>query len=49
MLMPTNKLSPEIIHAAIAGFESQKARIDAQIADLRALLPQWPHRASRHA
>ncbi len=37
--MPTPKLTPEIIAAAIDGFESQKARIDAQIAELRAMLP----------
>jgi len=35
--MPT-KLTPEIIAAAIAGFESQKTRIDAQIVELRTLL-----------
>jgi hypothetical protein len=34
--MPT--LTPEIIHAAIAGFESQKQRIDEQIAELRSML-----------
>jgi hypothetical protein len=31
-------LSPEIIVAAITGFESQRQHIDSQIADLRALL-----------
>jgi len=31
-------LKPEIITAAIEGFESQKARIDSQIAELRAML-----------
>ena len=36
--MPTQKLSAEIIHAAIEGFESQKTRIDAQIAELRQML-----------
>jgi hypothetical protein len=36
--MPTNKFTPEIINAAIVGFEQQKVRIDAQIADLRAML-----------
>src|SRR5258708_1476765 len=35
--MPTN-LSPQIINAAIFGFEQQKARIDDQIAELRAML-----------
>ena len=37
--MPTQKLTPEILTAAIAGFEQQKLRIDAQIAELRAMLP----------
>jgi hypothetical protein len=36
--MPTQKLTAEIIHAAIEGFESQKRRIDSQIHDLRQLL-----------
>ena len=36
--MPTPKLSKEIIVAAIEGFESQKKRIDAQIAELRQML-----------
>jgi hypothetical protein len=35
--MPT-KLTPEIITAAIGGFEAQKTRIDGQIAELRAVL-----------
>ena len=34
ILMPAPKLTNEIIIAAIAGFESQKTRIDAQIAEL---------------
>ena len=38
VLMPTYKLTPEILNAAIVGFEQQKVRIDAQIAELRALL-----------
>ena len=37
--MPPQKLTPEIITAAIEGFESQKRRIDDQIAELRAMLP----------
>jgi hypothetical protein len=37
--MPTHKLTPEIINAAIAGFEQQKVHIDVQIAELRAMLP----------
>jgi hypothetical protein len=32
------KLTPEIIHAAIEGFESQKRQIDVQIAELRGML-----------
>jgi hypothetical protein len=35
--MPTN-LTPAIINAAILGFEQQKARIDDQIAELRAMM-----------
>ena len=37
--MPTQKLTPEILTAAIEGFEQQKLRIDAQIAELRTMLP----------
>jgi len=37
--MPTPKLTNEIINAAIEGFESQTARLDQQIAELRAMLP----------
>ena len=33
------KLTPEIINAAIDGFKAQKTHIDAQIAELRAMLP----------
>ena len=36
--MPARKLNTEILTAAIDGFEAQKTRIDAQIAELRALL-----------
>lgn len=36
--MPSQKLTAEIIHAAIEGFESQKRRIDSQIDELRQLL-----------
>src|SRR5664279_2108189 len=36
--MPTQKLTAEIINAAIEGFESQKRRIDSQIDELRQLL-----------
>jgi hypothetical protein len=38
--MPT--LTHEIIEAAIAGFEGQKHKIDAQIAELRAMLSGTP-------
>jgi len=40
--MPTQKLTNEIIHAAIFGFEEQKRRLDSQIADLRAMLSGAP-------
>jgi hypothetical protein len=36
--MPTQKLSAEILTAAIEGFEHQKLRIDTQIAELRNML-----------
>jgi hypothetical protein len=36
--MPTPKLTPEIIAAAIVGFEHQKTQIDHQIAELRSML-----------
>jgi hypothetical protein len=36
------KLTHEIIEAAIGGFEAQKLRIDANIAELRALLSPVP-------
>jgi hypothetical protein len=40
--MPTNKLTKEIITAAIEGFEGQKLRLDAQIAELRQILDGQP-------
>ena len=43
--MPT-KLSNEIITAAIEGFEAQKTRVDAQIAELRAVLSGGPTAAA---
>ena len=36
------QLTPEIITAAIVGFEQQKLRIDAQVAELRAMLSGSP-------
>jgi hypothetical protein len=39
--MPT-KLTPEIIAAAILGFEEQKGHIDSQIGELRAALTGGP-------
>jgi hypothetical protein len=36
--MPTQRLTDEIINAAIEGFEAQKKRIDGQIAELRSFL-----------
>src|ERR1035441_4041326 len=44
--MPTQKLTPEIISAAIAGFEQQKTHIDTQIAELRSMLDGGPAKAS---
>ncbi len=37
--MPTSRFTIEILNAAIEGFEQQKSRIDAQIAELKAMLP----------
>jgi hypothetical protein len=44
--MPTNKLTAEIINAAVEGFEQQKLRIDAQIAELRQMLHGGPTEAA---
>jgi hypothetical protein len=40
--MPTQKLTNDIITAAIEGFEAQKRRIDAQIVELRSFLTKGP-------
>jgi hypothetical protein len=40
--MPIQKLTPEIITAAILGFEEQKRHIDSKIAELRAMLSGGP-------
>src|ERR1019366_9941154 len=40
--MPTHELTAEIINAALEGFEQQKLRIDAQIAELRQMLQGGP-------
>src|ERR1039458_9345279 len=40
--MPTHKLTAEILNAAVEGFEQQKLRIDAQIAELRSMLTGTP-------
>ena len=40
--MPTQKLTAEIIAAAIDGYEFQKTRIDTRIAELRAMLSGGP-------
>jgi len=40
------KLTNEIISAAIYGFEEQRRRLDAQIAELRAMLSQGPDGSS---
>ena len=41
--MPQQRLTPEIITAAILGFEEQKRHIDSKIAELRAVLPGGPN------
>jgi hypothetical protein len=40
--MPIQKLNRDILLAAMEGFESQKQRIDAQIAELRQMLTGNP-------
>jgi len=40
--MPTQKLTPEILTAAILGMEVQKEKLDAKIAELRAILSGGP-------
>jgi hypothetical protein len=48
--MPTPRLTVEILNAAIEGFESQKRRIDEQIAEIRQMLDgnrAEPARASK--
>jgi hypothetical protein len=40
--MATQKLTNEILTAAIDGYETQKIRIDGKIAELRAMLPGGP-------
>jgi hypothetical protein len=40
--MPIQRFTPEIITAAILGFEEQKRHIDSKIAELRAMLPGGP-------
>ena len=40
--MTTHKLTPEIINAAILGFEEQKRHISTQITELRAMLLGGP-------
>src|ERR1017187_1328865 len=42
ILMPTHKLTAEILNAAILGFEEQKRRIDTQIVELRQMLTGTP-------
>ena len=37
-------LTPQLIEAAIKGFEAQKAEIDSEIAELRSMLPGGSHR-----
>jgi hypothetical protein len=40
--MPIQRLTPEIITAAILGFEEQKRHIDSKIAELRVMLSGGP-------
>jgi len=47
--MPTGKLTNKIIEAAITGFEAQKKSIDAEIAELRAMLSGSSETAPAHA
>ena len=47
--MPTPRLTNPIIEAAITGFEAQKKSIDAQIAELRAMLTGAPDIAASEA
>jgi hypothetical protein len=44
--MPTPKLTPEILNAAILGMEVQKEKLDAKIAELRAMLSGGPTSAA---
>ena len=44
--MPTHNLTPQVIAAAIEGFEAQKTRIDQQIAELRAMVSGAPESAA---
>jgi len=46
--MPT-KVTNEILTAAIEGFEAQKTRINAQIAELRETLSGGPAKTRRRA
>jgi hypothetical protein len=47
--MSTAKLTNTIIEAAIAGFEAQKKSLDAQIAELRAMLTGAPESSADEA
>ena len=40
--MPTSTLNRQILSAAILGFEEQKRKLDAQIAEIRAMLSDAP-------
>jgi hypothetical protein len=44
--MTTHRLTNAIVTAAIEGFESQKERIDAQIAEIRQMLDGGPKQAA---
>ena len=42
--MPEQNLTPEILNAALEGFEAQRARLDVRIAEVRRLLGARPQR-----
>jgi hypothetical protein len=47
MKMPQPKLTDEILTAALEGYEAQKRRIDAQIAEIRSMLGGGPTGAAK--
>ena len=47
--MPEQSLTPEILTAALQGFEAQRARLDAHIAEVRRLLGARPQQSTTPA